>query len=348
VNQVGNSYRVVIAASAARLERKWEPDLPGQRAPKGGGGSNAGRPGPSTAGRQVTTWSAESRRNLRWALSSIPWEEVGRRPAMVTLTYPGNWQELAPNGPVVARQFRALQERWYRRWGERMRGVWIREFQTRGAPHFHMYVGLPEGLDADEYKALVRRTIRRKQAERTKGKFEARRVAGYMTGQFGRWLLKAWNEILKGGPLHAKRGADVAPMFWDATVQEAEAGRVNWAKISNYLWRESGKRGQKTAPDGFVPPGRSWGMLVVRPRASETELEAAVAMEARRVMYGIYRGQAKRDQERRGKRGKIRKPYRGRDGLVVFGLDREESRRIILWAMEQAVVKAEVRVSGER
>jgi len=184
---------------------------------------------------------------------------------MVTLTYPGNWEELAANGPAVAKQFRAFQERWYRRWGERTRGVWIREFQTRGTPHFHMYVGLPEGLDDDEYKALVRRTIRRKQAERTKGKFEARRTAGYLDGPFGRWLLRAWNEIVKGGRYHAKRGADVAPMFWGGTVQEAEAGRVNWAKISNYLWRESGKWGQKTAPDGFVPAGRSWGMLVVRP-----------------------------------------------------------------------------------
>lgn len=348
MSRVGNSYRVVIAESAARLERTWEPDLPGQRAPKGGGGSNAGRPGPSTAGRRVTTWSAGSRSRLRWALASIPWEEVGRRPAMVTLTYPGNWEELAPNGPAVAKQFRALQERWHRRWGERMRGVWIREFQTRGAPHFHMYVGLPEGLDDDEYKDLVRRTIRRKQAERTKGKFYARATAGYMEGPFGRWLLRSWNETVKGGSYHSKRGADVAPMFWGGTVQEAEAGRVNWAKISNYLWRESGKWGQKTAPDGFFPPGRSWGMLVVRPRASETELEVAVAMEARRVMYGIYRGQMRREQERKGERGQIRTPYRGRDGLVVFGLEREDSRRIILWAMEEAACKAEARVLGWR
>jgi len=265
---------------------------------------------------------------------------------MVTLTYPGNWQELAPNGPVVAKQFRALQERWYRRWGERMRGVWVREFQARGAPHFHMYVGLPEGLDEDEYKALVRRTIRRKQAERTKGKHEARRVAGYMDGPFGRWLLRSWSEIVKGGAAHARRGADVAPFFWGGTVQDAEAGRVNWAKISNYLWRESGKWGQKTAPDGFVPAGRSWGMLVVAPRASETELEAAVAMEARRVMWKIYRGQARRERERRGINGKIRKPFRGRDGLVVFGLEREQSRRIILWATEEAARKAEVLAYG--
>ncbi len=34
-------------------------------------------------------------------------------------------------------------------------------------------------------------------------------------------------------------------------------------------------------------------MLVVRTRASETDLEAAVAMEARRVMWGIYLAQVK-------------------------------------------------------
>ena len=62
-------------------------------------------------------------------------------------------------------------------------------------------------------------------------------------------------------------------------------------------------------------------------------------------MWGIYRAQAKREQERTGK---IRKPFRGRDGLVVFGVEREQSRRIILWASEEAACKAEARQFGGR
>ena len=323
-----------------RLERSWEADVASMLPPKGGGGSNAGRPAVAKRGK-VTTWSAKSRASLRWALAAMPWEELGGRPAMVTLTYPADWAAVAPNGPAVAGQFRAFRKRWARRWGEPVKGVWIREFQKRGAPHFHMYVGLPAGVSDGEYEALVARTMKRKRLEAEIGTFEARRKAGFLEGEFGKWLLAAWSEVVGGGPSHAKFGADVAPMFWGATVQEAAAGRVNWSRISHYLWRESGKWGQKTAPEGFEDPGRSWGTLGVELRASETELEPAEAMELRRVLYGVYRNKV----QGRG-RGRVRKPYRGRDGLVVYGVEREDARRMVRWARETSAWKAGLAPAG--
>lgn len=79
---------------------------------------------------------------------------------MVTLAYPGNWQELAPDGLAAAAQFRALQERWYRRRGEQMRGAWIREFQTQRGRRRGLSVTMPVRMhQRKNVRAVESRTI---------------------------------------------------------------------------------------------------------------------------------------------------------------------------------------------
>jgi hypothetical protein len=68
---------------------------------------------------------------------------------MVTLTYPA---EFPIDGKLVKRQFEALCKRWLRQWGERPRGMWVIEFQDRGAPHFHMICGAPKGIEDRELR----------------------------------------------------------------------------------------------------------------------------------------------------------------------------------------------------
>ena len=85
-------------------------------------------------------------------------------PAMVTLTYPGDWLAVAPTNAVVQGHIKALRKRWNREWGtwmdesapedhrgwrQRARsnpfvGVWKREFQRRGAPHYHLLIVPPQ------------------------------------------------------------------------------------------------------------------------------------------------------------------------------------------------------------
>jgi hypothetical protein len=228
---------------------------------------------------------------MRFQFSALAWEELGRRPAMISLTYPGDWREWAGSGPVIRRHLDRLKRRWLHEWGEPICGVWVREFQKRGAPHWHLYVGLPEAVTDEDYDQLVRRTMRRKGLEKQMDKWEARRSCGVLSGDFAGWLLSAWSASVGTAPRskHVKFGADVSPFFWGGTVAEAAAGNVNWGKVANYLWRESGKWGQKTVPDDFSSPGRTWGRWGVSLRISEGELSVKAAMEARRVMWEIAR-----------------------------------------------------------
>jgi hypothetical protein len=53
---------------------------------------------------------------------------------MVTLTYPG---EFSTDGKVVKKHLKAIL-RWLRAKG--LSGLWWLEFQSRGAPHFHIYL----------------------------------------------------------------------------------------------------------------------------------------------------------------------------------------------------------------
>src|SRR5687767_14312025 len=273
-----NDYLVAVTRSAARLERRWR-WAEGAMPPRRGGGTNAGRPSMSTAERVVRDLSSRSRNNMRWQLSGLEWERLGPRPVMISLTYPGDWRRWAANGPHVRRHIEAFKERWRRRWGPPICGVWVREFQQRGAPHFHLYVGLPAAVSDVDYEQLVRRTRRRRSLESRIGKYAARRSCGMLEGEFGEWLLAAWAGCVGTagtGALHERFGADVAP-YWGVMVADAQAAQANWGRIAEYLWRESGKWGQKAVPEGFADPGRWWGRWGVGTSVSVAELSEAAA-----------------------------------------------------------------------
>ncbi len=93
-----NVYGLRSTRGAIQLRRHWLPDPEGRlRPPLGGGGWNAGFTGTSTRGRVSTVWSERSRRHMRFEFSALPWEMLGSRPAMITLTYPGDWQTYVPD-----------------------------------------------------------------------------------------------------------------------------------------------------------------------------------------------------------------------------------------------------------
>jgi hypothetical protein len=73
-------------------------------------------------------------------------DRTGRLPAMLTLTYPGEWLTVAPDAEAIKRHFWALCKRYERAWGEPLIGLWKLEFQRRGAPHFHISTVPPMGF----------------------------------------------------------------------------------------------------------------------------------------------------------------------------------------------------------
>jgi hypothetical protein len=97
--------------------------------------------------REISEWSAKSRRNMVRTLAELDWAPLftAGLPGMVTLTYPGDWLTVAPSGPAVKRHLATLLKRWQRAWGERPAGAWKFELQSRGAPHLHLFVVPPRG-----------------------------------------------------------------------------------------------------------------------------------------------------------------------------------------------------------
>lgn len=333
-------FSVEVTRRAVRLSRHWEPEE-GRLVPGGGGGSNAGRAGPSTAGRTQERFSQRSRRTMRWQFSGLPWELLGPRPALVTLTYPGDWRRWCPDARAFVRHRKALRERWVRKWGQPV-GVWIVEFQPRlhrpeymrDAPHVHAYVGLPLGMDAEEYEVLQRRTQARRVAVRERGKYDAHGGAGPIVGGFSSWLRDSWWEIVGSEERsHRLRGVDVSVAFWSQRAAET-ADRM---RTGDYFWRESGKYAQKAAPDGFG--GLAWygrwgkevGFLPSSTRLDD--VPDAVYYGFRRMVedFRYHKLSATaRAQRAEGVPWKWprRRLSRFRDGVTIFDLPQEDARRM--------------------
>jgi hypothetical protein len=95
----------------------------------------------------ISGFSKASRRRLQRLLAVID-QERQAVPLFVTLTYPGEF----PTDPAVcAAHLRAFRARMHRRYGK-FAAVWRKEYQRRGAPHYHLLLFLdrpPEQLRAE-------------------------------------------------------------------------------------------------------------------------------------------------------------------------------------------------------
>lgn len=106
----------------------------------------------------IVKWSRRSQMRLIQAVLQLdlaPLVRGKRSPVMVTLTLPDQWLELAPDAETLAAKFDDFRRRFEHKWGK-ARWIWKREFQRRGAPHFHLWMVPP--VDAlDEWAADLRR-----------------------------------------------------------------------------------------------------------------------------------------------------------------------------------------------
>jgi hypothetical protein len=294
------------------------------------------------AGRGDRGQSARSRNNMRRLFGSLPWELLGPRPAIVSLTYPGDWRRWVPNGRVLEGHRRAFERRWVRRWGEPLVGVWVKEFQESGRPHMHLYIGLPTEMSAKDFEGLRERTLMRHRFEQALGRHGGRAVLPAISqdygGDFAMWIRTAWSEIVGTQGVNQKhhaRGVDVAVMFWSDEV----AATTDRTRVAAYLAKEASKWRQKRPPDGFVGVGQyfgRWGRAVgFNPVVEEMPVDRAVAEElerrlARWVGWKLY------VQSRGASRTLVPKTrlvlrYWG-DGITAFGLGPEQAARLLRWS----------------
>lgn len=225
--------------------------------------------------RRIEGWSQRSRVRMLYRLASVDWTSVPGIPEMVTLTYPGDWRAVAPDGRAVKRHLRAFQLRWVRRWGVPCRGAWKLEFQRRGAPHVHIYCFRPVG------SSLV---------------------------EFRRWLSQAWFEVVGSGDArHLAAGTGLDRQFCAAS---RSAKAIAW-----YFFKHNGKNRdhyQHCVPSDFEDVGRFWGLWAVEPVHHEVQLTTAEFVQVRRLLVSFRRALLREARET-ARRRQI--PYTGRSSI---------------------------------
>ncbi|GAA4820404.1 hypothetical protein GCM10023201_02280 [Actinomycetospora corticicola] len=225
------------------------------------------RPTPRTA---ITSWSRKSRANMVRRLCELdytPLYEGGRLPAMVTLTYPGDWLTSVPTGAVLKRHMKALRKRYARAWGEEWACVWKLEFQRRGAPHVHLLCTPPHGT------------------ARTTGQ------------RFAVWLSAAWADVVAHPDPEQRRRHELAGTALDYAdgLRATDPRRVAAYFTKHGLM--AAKEYQHDVPPQWAEPatgpGRFWGVWTLQRAVRTVQVTAEDGLRAGRVARRWARAQGR-------------------------------------------------------
>ena len=231
----------------------------------------AGRDTPDPPGREITEWSRKSRAAMCRTFAELdytPLVECGRVPAMVTLTYPGDWESVAPAGTSVKRHMTLWRKRFQREWGEPARYIWKLEFQRRGAPHIHLWMAPPHSV-------------------------------GRSGRTFWDWLSHEWADIVahpdpeqRARHLLAGTAIDILnglracdpkrlAIYFTKHSSPNKLGDKEYQHIVPEAWRQPGHG-----------PGRFWGVHGLQRAIAVVEIAQDAYLTARRVMRRWSRSQA--------------------------------------------------------
>ena len=219
----------------------------------------------------ITEWSRKSRSAMCRTFAELdysPLVESGRVPAMVTLTYPGDWEVVAPDGASVKRHMVLWRKRFQREYGEPASYIWKLEFQRRGAPHIHLWMAPP--------------------------------ISPGRSGRgFAQWLSETWAQIvdhpdpkqkarhrLAGTAIDVRNGLKACDpkrlaIYFTKHSSPNMHGNKEYQHIVPELWRQPGRG-----------PGRFWGVYGLKKAIVVVELTQDAYFAARRTVRRWSRSQA--------------------------------------------------------
>lgn len=225
---------------------------------------------PGTGG-VITEWSRKSRSSMCRTFAELDYSPLvgsGRVPAMVTLTYPGDWEAVAPDGASVKRHMVLWRKRFQREYGEPARYIWKLEFQRRGAPHIHLWMAPP--------------------------------ISPGRSGRgFAKWLSETWAQVvdhpdaeqkarhlLAGTAIDVRSGLKACDpkrlaIYFTKHSSPNVSGDKEYQHIVPELWRQPGRG-----------PGRFWGAYGLKKAIAVVDVALDVYIAARRIVRRWSRSQA--------------------------------------------------------
>nr|WP_241566677.1 hypothetical protein [Mycolicibacterium elephantis] len=226
---------------------------------------------PDSAGGVITEWSRKSRSAMCRTFAELdytPLVESGRVPAMITLTYPGDWEVVAPDGASVKRHMVLWRKRFQREYGETARYIWKLEFQRRGAPHIHLWMAPPTSL-------------------------------GRSGRSFSQWLSETWTHVVDHPDPKQKARHRIA-----GTAIDVRNGlkACDPKRLAIYFTKHSSpnlhgdKEYQHIVPESWRQPGRGpgrfWGVYGLKKAIAVVEVAQDAYFTARRIVRRWSRNQA--------------------------------------------------------
>ncbi len=222
-------------------------------------------------GRGITEWSRKSRAAMCRTFAELdytPLVECGRVPAMVTLTYPDDWECVPPDGASVKRHMVLWRRRFQREWGEPARHIWKLEFQRRGAPHIHLWMAPPQ-------------------------------IPGRSGRLFWEWLSQEWADIVA----HPNPEQRARHLLAGTAVDVLNGLRAcDPKRLAIYFTKHSSpnRQGdteyQHIVPDAWRKPGhgqgRFWGVHGLQRATAVVEIAQDAYLTARRIFRRWSRSQA--------------------------------------------------------
>jgi hypothetical protein len=218
----------------------------------------------------VREFTSKSRGRMMRYVASVSWGELrqpGERLMMLTLTYPGHWQRWCPNPETAIAHLDALAKRFHRATGTPLRCVWVREFQRRGAPHFHLLCLFPTFIDGKLSKD---------------------------------WLSRVWYEIVgSGDERHLQAGTRID---YAKSLQGSLDPKRVAAYFAGYTAAGKDKGHQHEPPSGWRNDngsvGAYWGRRGVTKATAEVAITPNEVIELKRLIRRMIRAQ-KRTAPRR-------------------------------------------------
>jgi len=200
----------------------------------------------------IRGFSRKSRLRMLRALSDVDWLAEPGHPDMVTLTYPRQYPR---DGRICQAHLRAFTERHRRKWGD-ARFAWKREYQRRGAPHFHLYIFRPSGVGIDAYRA---------------------------------WVARAWFEVVGSGDARHLRAGTAVDQQFCSKVRSSRM--IAWYFAKHNIKGDHSKAYQNDAPDDAHHIGRYWGIVGIERKVSTFPISHDLAVEVMRTLRRYRRAQ---------------------------------------------------------